>query len=522
MLLQQWQEAVQRAVLLAGQPAGAATIAVLASLLLWRFVRFTLYPAFHPAEPKEYPYWLPGIGHLGSFLSNTQTLLTHSRIYFGDTREPYALAIAKFTFYIITKSADVQATYRNTATLSFDIFGQEILRYLGVSQDAVKTMYGRSNAADALHPNPSGKSLARMSRDFHIYQLYPSNKLSDISERFHCFLDGKLTIEKLALVGKSCSRAGENEVLMSLYRWSDEMLAESIADCYFGESLRKIEPDFVRIYLEFSEHSWRALFLMPEVLGKKMFRPLRSLVDILEKWFELPMEERRDTVWYTTAIEAEMRHVGISNRDMAIMLLTIYWGANTNTSRGVFWTLSHVLFDPELKANIRAETEPAFKHEKLDVQHIYDRSPILRATWNEVLRTASYSSSVRLVVEDTVIGGKTLKKGNRIMMPYRQMHFDESIFGADVHQFNINRFLKNPGLSRNVMAFGGGATQCPGRHFSAQAAMVLVAELLYRFEIRLNDESQSFPQVDETRPVLGMIDIKKETDLRVRLSPRQF
>lgn len=187
----------------------------------------------------------------------------------------------------------------------------------------------------------------------------------------------------------------------------------------------------------------------------------------------------------------------------------------------MFWTLSHVLFDAKLRDSILTEIAPAFAKDDLDFEHIYERSPVLRATWNEVLRTASYSSSVRLVMEDTIIGEKTLRKGNRIMMPYRQMHFDESVFGTDAHEFNIERFLKNPALKRNIMAFGGGATQCPGRHFSAQAAMVLVAEMLHRFEMRLQDQNQPFPLIDETRPVLGMIDIKKDTDLRVLLTPRK-
>jgi hypothetical protein len=60
-------------------PTGIVVIAILGLLLIWRIVRFTVYPALHPSEPKEYPYWLPGFGHLGSFLSNAQTLLTRSR-----------------------------------------------------------------------------------------------------------------------------------------------------------------------------------------------------------------------------------------------------------------------------------------------------------------------------------------------------------------------------------------------------------------------------------------------------------
>lgn len=70
---------------------------------------------------------------------------------------------------------------------------------------------------------------------------------------------------------------------------------ESMADCY-GKLFREIGPNFISVYLEFLEHSRHALFLVPEVLGKKMFRPLRPLSHILEKWFEIPVEERQDTV----------------------------------------------------------------------------------------------------------------------------------------------------------------------------------------------------------------------------------
>lgn len=42
----------------------AAYIAVLVivlgvALLLWRLHRFTIYPALHPEEPSEFPYWIP-------------------------------------------------------------------------------------------------------------------------------------------------------------------------------------------------------------------------------------------------------------------------------------------------------------------------------------------------------------------------------------------------------------------------------------------------------------------------------
>ena len=49
------------------------------SLLIWRVVKFTLLPFFRPNEPQEYPYWLPGVGHLFSFFQNSDKLLARGR-----------------------------------------------------------------------------------------------------------------------------------------------------------------------------------------------------------------------------------------------------------------------------------------------------------------------------------------------------------------------------------------------------------------------------------------------------------
>ena len=37
----------------------SSTAGLLLALLLWRFWKFHLKPAFHPEAPKELPYWIP-------------------------------------------------------------------------------------------------------------------------------------------------------------------------------------------------------------------------------------------------------------------------------------------------------------------------------------------------------------------------------------------------------------------------------------------------------------------------------
>ena len=183
--------------------------------------------------------------------------------------------------------------------------------------------------------------------------------------------------------------------------------------------------------------------------------------------------------------------------------------------------LAYTLFDPELVKLLREETAPALKGDAVDLNHIWNRCPRLRAVWDETLRVTAFSSSVRYVGKETIIGNKILRKGNRIMMPYRQVHLDGAIFGDRVEQFDSERFMKNDKRRRHQMAFGGGSTKCPGRHLAAQIIMVWVAMMLQRFDITLSGGDQKFPKPEEANPVLGIIDIKGSTDLNLKLTRRQ-
>ena len=62
---------------------------------------------------------------------------------------------------------------------------------------------------------------------------------------------------------------------------------------------------------------------------------------------------------------------------------------------------------------------------------------------------SAFSASVRYVTKDTLIGGKLLRKGSRPMIPYWQLHFDDSGFGSDIQKFKSDRFLNDKDLTRS-------------------------------------------------------------------------
>ncbi len=129
--------------------------------------------------------------------------------------------------------------------------------------------------------------------------------------------------------------------------------------------------------------------------------------------------------------------------------------------------LAYIIYQSDLVDTIRTETAAAFDDSgRVDYHYLEDSCPRLGAVWYETIRMTAYSASVRYITEDTVIGGKILRKHNRVMVPYRQLHFNEEIFGKGVHQFDPERFIRDPALQKSSSwrPFGGGVTMCPGRY----------------------------------------------------------
>lgn len=111
--------------------------------------------------------------------------------------------------------------------------------------------------------------------------------------------------------------------------------------------------------------------------------------------------------------------------------------------------------------------------------------PRLKAVYLEILRLTASSSTVRDIRSPTEIGGKTLQPGANILVPYRQLHINPDIFGTNADQFDADRFLHDPDLSKNpsFRPFGGGKTYYPGRYLAAREILTFVALALHRFDI---------------------------------------
>jgi cytochrome P450 len=101
----------------------------------------------------------------------------------------------------------------------------------------------------------------------------------------------------------------------------------------------------------------------------------------------------------------------------------------------------------------------------------------------------SATSSNRTVVEETSIGGYTLKVGHNILLSAYAQHNSPEYFGHGHERFYPERFIEpvlekgTPAEPKMVRAFGGGVSLCPGRFFAFQEMLSYAASVLWRFDI---------------------------------------
>lgn len=147
--------------------------------------------------------------------------------------------------------------------------------------------------------------------------------------------------------------------------------------------------------------------------------------------------------------------------------------------------LTYILTNSHLHASILAEITPLICEGLQDLATRLERCSTLEAAYNETNRFSSSATTVRSVISDTQIGDSVLKAGSKILIPYRQLHMDETVFGGKVKEFNHLRFLDNKDLHRDFSfkPFGGGSTYCPGRFLARREVLIFVALALYRFNM---------------------------------------
>jgi cytochrome P450 len=188
--------------------------------------------------------------------------------------------------------------------------------------------------------------------------------------------------------------------------------------------------------------------------------------------------------------------------------------------------IASIIDNPTLKVSIEKEIFPYTQANPplspAELQYKLEQCPLLTATYNETLRLFTSSTAARDVKTECVIGGVTLEQGSRLVIPYRQMHFDEDVFGTNASQFDPARFLLNPSLAKHpsFRPYGGGLAYCPGRFIAQKEITYFNAMILSKFHLERNDPSSPMPRMNTKKPCAGVVQVASGDNMVLKVRQR--
>ena len=224
----------------------------------------------------------------------------------------------------MTAPCDVTEVYRNTTTLSFDIFLKNIMCEFGTSTPAIKKLFNLSDCGYVAGEKPV--NVPQKAHQFQVRQTqgHELRRLGgDIAEFFREKLES-VTI-KSPLNASVPKRNAANPIL-SLKAWTTELFISAGQRAYFGDALATIDPGLPQALIELDDLSWQVFYQYPRPFRPKVNQLSAHIKRSLEMYLELPPEQRPARGWFTQALEQEYRQAGLGNKDIAAQMLFLYWG----------------------------------------------------------------------------------------------------------------------------------------------------------------------------------------------------
>ncbi|KAH7305550.1 cytochrome P450 [Stachybotrys elegans] len=483
----------------------------------WRLWSFTLRPMLHPELPKRYPYLIPVAGHIRGMVRHTSNVFTQGKKYFGKTREIFSLVVMGEELYIVTNPSDIQEVFKHATSLDHDAMAADILIDMGVTKSTVVRIF---------EPIYRSKNYIQATHDDFRAQLHPGPRLDKLQADFLAHIDKSLRYD--AVKGPMVKSSPTGSKIISLWEWCGQVLVDSAIEAFFSGSLYEANPDMLQDFFTFDEESWKLPYRLPRFAAKKMYSSMDKCIDAVSKWLEFP-KEKRQASWIVDQMVEGLKEVEVTDaRQRGAMVFVLFRVVNSNAYRLCFWCLVYLLFDPELLKGIKEEMQPAWSSEgvgSLDMSYLLDKCPLLSSFYEEVLRFTVDTVGARVVMKETTVGGKKLSPGKKLLMPFRQGHFDTDFFGPDATSFNPRRFYDNKSLSRSPSwkPFGGGLAWCPGRFMARREVYMFLGIVLFRFDTNLyapDHRTPVFPVLDDSIPWGGVLTPKPGHDVLVEIRAR--
>lgn len=227
----------------------------------------------------------------------------------------------------MTSPQDISRIYKSTDALTFDDFMRGLLLRLGASSQAVAKWLPssgvRTEGHDSESSDPVHNDYGHLGEQLCRKQLLPGKNLDKLQAILINNIQQSLQWHKLP---ENVSPYYSQEAkTVSLLEWCCEVLLDAATHAFFDDYLMEIDSKLFKHFFVFDELSWKLHFGYPRVFARKMYSAKDRIIDALTTYFERPIHERKGQAWLVGNLESEMRLLGIENRDIAAIIMPLYW-----------------------------------------------------------------------------------------------------------------------------------------------------------------------------------------------------
>ncbi|KAH8809409.1 cytochrome P450 monooxygenase [Xylogone sp. PMI_703] len=198
-------------------------------------------------------------------------------------------------------------------------------------------------------------------------------------------------------------------------------------------------------------------------------------------------------------ISVALRSGTFSDRNLVDQMMTFLAAGHGTTSHALQWAMYALSKHQDIQLRLRKEvceglpsiSEPEQSISPADIDSLH----YLHAFCNEVLRRyAPVPTTIREALNETTVAGYRIPKGTLFIISPGMTNLDQDLWGPDADTFNPERWLQdgcaNTGGVRNnygFLTFLHGPRSCIGATFARSELTCLVAALVGRFEMELED-----------------------------------
>jgi cytochrome P450 len=205
---------------------------------------------------------------------------------------------------------------------------------------------------------------------------------------------------------------------------------------------------------------------------------------------------------------------GMSAQEVRDHVITIFMAGHETTAMAMTWTLYLLSQHPAEEAKLHAELE-AVLGGRLPTSEDVSKLTYTRMVVEESMRIyPPVPSMEREALAEDTLGGRRVPKGSTVMISPWVLHRHKKLW-ENPGRFDPERFSaeKSAGRARfSYLPFGGGQRLCIGAAFATTEAMVLLATVAQRFQLRLKPGHKVEPQ--------GLITLRARHGMQMLLTPR--